>query len=42
MSNTPGLAEIVATAQKRSEPLQEMPIAVSAITATQLQHVFVR
>ena len=32
-----GLAEIIVTATKRSENLQDVPVAVSAITATQLQ-----
>ena len=32
-----GLAEIVVTAQKRSQNLQDVPIAIAAVTATQLQ-----
>lgn len=36
-SNGPGLAEIVVTATKRSENLQSVPVAVSAIPAAALQ-----
>src|SRR5882757_8735854 len=35
-TSTGGLEEIVVTAQRRSEPLQNVPIAVSAATAAQL------
>ncbi|EQB13390.1 TonB-dependent receptor [Sphingobium lactosutens] len=33
-----GLEDIVVTAQKRSESLQDVPIAISAVTATQLSN----
>jgi iron complex outermembrane recepter protein len=35
--NAPALEEVVVTATKRSEPLQDVPIAVSAITAEDIQ-----
>ena len=36
-SPTSGLAEIVVTAQRRSESLQTVPIAITAVTATKLE-----
>ncbi len=35
--NLPGLAEIIVTAQKRSENIQDVPISVIALSAQQLQ-----
>ena len=37
LDRTPVLEEIVVTAQKRAEPLREVPISVSAVTGDQLQ-----
>jgi len=34
-----GIEEIVITAQKRSEPLQEVPVSVSALTGDQLDQI---
>ena len=36
-TSTPGLAEIIVTAQKRSENIQDVPISVIALSAQQLQ-----
>ena len=36
--STVGLAEIIVTAQKRAEPLQSVPVAVSAFTAETLEN----
>ena len=36
-SNAPALQEIIVTAQKRSENLQDVPISVVAINAQQVQ-----
>jgi iron complex outermembrane recepter protein len=36
-ANTPSLTEIIVTAQKRSENIQDVPIAVIALSAQQLQ-----
>jgi len=41
-SSEPGLADIVVTAQKRAQNLQDVPIAISAISSEKLEQLSVR